>query len=276
MNIAPQPLTPDTGLMHRHPHYARTMLAMGVPVLGTPQGIAVMRRIMGVRVAWMPAPTAPPDLRHPLAPVTLISASDAAMDDALRRSGAIPVLTPQCRARLDLSRGASARRAALHGKWRNRLVKAEAEGLKLHHCPLPDDPDHWLLRAEAAQRKQRKYSALPAAFALHWPETRVFSLRKRQTDLAAMLFVIHGTGATYHIGWTSDQGRSLGAHNLILWQAADWLARRGCTSLDLGPLDTHSDPGIARFKLGTGAAPVLSGHSWLYTRATAALGRLIT
>ncbi|MGH1452989.1 MAG: GNAT family N-acetyltransferase [Paracoccaceae bacterium] len=273
--IASRPAVPSR--MHQHPYYAQTMLALGLRACPAPDGsIAVMRRFAGLPVAWLPAPLSPPNLRNPMAPVTLISATSADMDSALKSSGAIPVMTPQCRAQLDLSASEPARRAALHQKWRNRLKMAETSGAKLHHCPLPDTPDHWLLRAETAQRKQQKYRALPAAFALNWPETRLFTLRKRQTDLAAMLFLIHGAGATYHIGWTSDQGRAMNAHSLILWQAANWLAARGCTELDLGPLDTINTPGLARFKLGTGARPTATGHAWIYTRATAALGRLVT
>ncbi len=253
------------------------MLALGLQVRPCPDGsIAVMRRFAGLPVAWLPAPVSLPDRRKTMAPVTLISSTDAAMDAKLRKTGAIPVITPQCRAILNLSADTATRRAALHPKWRNRLVAAENAGLKLHHCPLPDANDHWLLQAESTQRRQRKYRALPTGFALAWPETRLFILRKRQTNLAAMLFLMHGTGATYHIGWTGDEGRKLNAHNLILWQAAHWLAQRGCTQLDLGPLDTEHAPGLARFKLGSGARPESTGRSWLYTRATASLGRLIT
>ncbi|MEL6980044.1 MAG: hypothetical protein AAGM38_15365 [Pseudomonadota bacterium] len=73
---------------------------------------------------------------------------------------------------------------------------------------------------------------------------------------AAMLFLTHGRAATYHIGWTSDPGRSIGAHNLLLWNAIQTLKRDGILSLDLGGLDTERGAGVARFKLGSGAQPM--------------------
>jgi lipid II:glycine glycyltransferase (peptidoglycan interpeptide bridge formation enzyme) len=78
-----------------------------------------------------------------------------------------------------------------------------------------------------------------------------------------MLFLRHGTTATYHIGWTSRDGRAASAHNLILWDACARLAARGVRQLDLGIIDTETAPGLARFKLGTGAQPVRTGGTWL-------------
>lgn len=78
-----------------------------------------------------------------------------------------------------------------------------------------------------------------------------------------MLFICHGPVATYHIGWTSDEGRRAEAHRQILVHAIDWLAHRGIQRLDLGTLDTEHAPGLARFKLGTGARPVALDGTWL-------------
>ena len=78
-----------------------------------------------------------------------------------------------------------------------------------------------------------------------------------------MLFLKHGTGATYHVGWTSDAGRKASAHNLILATAATRLAETGVTRLDLGTIDTENAPGLARFKLGSGAKPARTGGTWL-------------
>ena len=70
---------------------------------------------------------------------------------------------------------------------------------------------------------------------------------------AAMCFVRHGTWATYHLGWADARARAVGAHGLMLWQAALSLRGEGVTTLDLGDINTETTPGLARFKLGTGA-----------------------
>ncbi|MEY8843073.1 GNAT family N-acetyltransferase, partial [Cribrihabitans sp. XS_ASV171] len=77
------------------------------------------------------------------------------------------------------------------------------------------------------------------------------------------LILIHGQSATYHVAHTTQQGRATSAHNLLLWEAATWLAARGLTRLDLGPVETEHSPGLARFKLGTGARARALGGTWL-------------
>ena len=62
----------------------------------------------------------------------------------------------------------------------------------------------------------------------------------------------HGTSATYVIGWNNDVGRRTNANTLLLWQGMLILKNENVSSFDLGGIDTHSLPGIARFKLGMG------------------------
>jgi lipid II:glycine glycyltransferase (peptidoglycan interpeptide bridge formation enzyme) len=78
-----------------------------------------------------------------------------------------------------------------------------------------------------------------------------------------MLFLVHGSTATYHLGWADDAGREHSAHNLLLWQACSLLAERGVQQLDLGGVNTQSNPGLARFKLGAGGRVVTwAGTYW--------------
>ena len=70
---------------------------------------------------------------------------------------------------------------------------------------------------------------------------------------AGMLFLIHGQGASYHLGWADPAARAGFAHGPMLWQAALELRARGVRWIDLGAVDA-ANPGLARFKLGTGAA----------------------
>ena len=72
--------------------------------------------------------------------------------------------------------------------------------------------------------------------------------------IAAMLFLIHGSTATYHVGWSNDAGRAANAHNLLLWRALIALQENGIATLDMGGINTRSLPGISRFKIGSGGA----------------------
>ena len=148
-------------------------------------------------------------------------------------------------------------RETLDGKWRNRLVKAEKSGLQIRSLTGRNTDHDWLFDRERNQRLERGYRNLPSAFSETWltqPSARSLTLVvEERRPLAGMMFLRHGTTATYHLGWTSEEGRTRSAHTLMLWRAMEELRDDGVETLDLGLLDTERAPGLARFKLGTGA-----------------------
>ena len=164
---------------------------------------------------------------------------------------------------LDLGQSLDQLRAGFDGKWRNRLVAAEKSDLKVQQNGTKPAQYLWLLDTEEGQRKARGYTATPATLVPEFVKAKADrdTLLILRADLgkqksAAMLFLIHGCAATYHIGWNSDEGRKLGAHNLLLWRAIEVLRERGVTRLDLGGVETVKSAGLARFKLGTGGEVV--------------------
>ena len=163
--------------------------------------------------------------------------------------GLMPLVTPMHHAIWALTGDL---RAGMAGKWRNRLVAAE--GRVTLHRGGPETLDR-LIRSEGEQRGARGYRSLPEGFTRTLPRSalRLWEWRSKGQMGAAMAFVVHGTGATYHLGWTSDAGRAEGVHAVMLAHAAAALAAEGVRWLDLGSVDTEGAPGLARFKLGTGA-----------------------
>ncbi|MCI4661148.1 MAG: GNAT family N-acetyltransferase [Neomegalonema sp.] len=187
--------------------------------------------------------------------------------DGIVSAGLRRVMTGYSTVSLDLSRSLSDLRGAMHQKWRNRLVRAEQSPLRITEAPPRPASYRWLLDREQEQRKRRGYAAHPIgiteAFDLASAakrSVRLFEARSGSDICAAMLFLCHGRGATYQIGWSDDAGRRFGAHNALLWHAASHLQQAGIRSLDLGGVDTETSPGLARFKLGTGGRAItLSG-----------------
>ena len=195
----------------------------------------------------------------------LISPDDPTPE--LARIGAVPLMTPAVLAGIDLTRPPEIRRAALHQKWRNRLGHGERQGLQVRRQNMPLQPDHWLLKAEEARQAAIGYRHWPSTLTLAYARenpgaAKLFTAFDRGSAVAAMLFLRHGRGASYHIGHITARGRALSAHNLLLWQACCWLARKGHAHLDLGLIDTARAPGLARFKLGAGAMTRQLGGTW--------------
>jgi hypothetical protein len=196
--------------------------------------------------------------------ITLITPDET---DASGMRGMSRVMTGYSTVLIDLTQESETLRAGLDQKWRNRLNAAEKSGLKVHQNGNKPAQYRWLLDTEEGQRAARGYRAAPSRLVPAFAEARgdrssVLILRtdEGRTKTAAMLFLVHGCAATYHMGWADAAGRRSGAHNLLLWTAMEMLKDRGVRQLDLGGVNTVSGAGIARFKIGTGGRVVtLSG-----------------
>jgi lipid II:glycine glycyltransferase (peptidoglycan interpeptide bridge formation enzyme) len=70
--------------------------------------------------------------------------------------------------------------------------------------------------------------------------------------VAGMIFLVHGSTATYQVGWGNEQGRQERAHHVLLWRAIQELKAMGIRRLDLGGVNTQRSAGLARFKMGLG------------------------
>lgn len=185
---------------------------------------------------------------------------------------ALPLVSPATVAEIDLTPDIKTLHSALKGKWRNRLRHAQSHELRVSRQNMPVTPDHWLLQAETAQQQRLKYRHWPAAFTSAFAtenkgDAKLFEARYGSDIIAGMLIFRHGNTATYHIGHTSTAGRILSAQTLLMWSAVTWAKSKGIKRLDLGVIDTNASPGLARFKLGTGAQTRKLGGTWLWHRA---------
>ena len=182
--------------------------------------------------------------------------------------GLTRVMTGYSTVLVDLTQSPQQLRAAFEGRWRNRLVAAERENLELVRNTDSALEMQWLLEEERTQRLQKNFHGLPTHFIEHYhaaradPTTTLLMLhaechhltphKEKNHRIAAMLFLLHGSTATYHVGWTNAEGRAKHAHNLLMWHAFEELRALGIQTLDLGGINTRSLAGISRFKIGTG------------------------
>jgi hypothetical protein len=186
------------------------------------------------------------------------------------------VMTGDATVLIDLTKDEDALRAAMESSWRNKLSKAERSELVVQKAGLKPAQYRWLLDAEAKQRVKRGYRSMPTEMTERWQDAKadgaggdrgaglaVFRADLKRDAAAGMLFLIHGKRATYHVGWTSDEGRTHAAHNLILWTAMKELKARGVAVLDLGGVNTQSGAGIARFKLETGGRVLMRAGAFV-------------
>lgn len=259
-------------IVHRLPWFARFAFALAGPLWapGTAldiqrQGIDLISRTLPLRRPRFAFYTPPINVRHvPSAGGHTFTEPHAFSTRARLATGGSTVL-------LDLTLSEAQRRAAQEGRWRNRLSAAERSGLKIKACGSKPGDYAWLVQAESTQRRERRYIALPSGFieafqeASLKPSGAVLTLAAEweRQRCAGMMFLVHGRTATYHLGWTNETGREHSAHNLLLWEGCRQLIARGVWRLDLGGVNTVANPGLARFKLGTGGQVVTWAGTYL-------------
>ncbi len=236
-----------------------------------PLGLTAALVLRGpVWLAAAPDPTLEDRLMRALAPWTGRTALLWQPDDGSvrgRRAGVRRLWTGASIVLLDLAPPLDRLRAGLDGKWRNMLKAAEGTGLTVRIDRSGPRLD-WLVAEAERQRLARGYAGPAPAFtqrlaAASGADCLCLTGEADGTPVAGMLLVRHGPSATYQLGATTALGRRLRAHHRLLWAGIGALKEQGCTTLDLGLVDTVSQPGIARFKLGSGGRPLTLAGSYL-------------
>jgi hypothetical protein len=170
------------------------------------------------------------------------------------------VMTGAATVMLNLEPSEEQLRAGLERSWRNKLNSSEKGKLQVARMSPKPGAYRWLLEAEEAQRKARGLEGLPLPFfdvflqARKNPQLCTLGYRADwgKNAVAGMIFLVHGSTATYQVGWGNEQGRQERAHHVLLWRAIQELKAMGIRRLDLGGVNTQRSAGLARFKMGLG------------------------
>ncbi|WP_306251515.1 GNAT family N-acetyltransferase [Parvularcula sp. IMCC14364] len=159
---------------------------------------------------------------------------------------------------LDLSQDTDALRKNLKQKWRNALNQSEKKNLDLRERNGPLS-FRWLMEAYNKDRQRKLYQGpsdkvLKSLYGFCRPRDDVMLLVAEQdgAQVAAVLLFLHGTSATYQVGWTGQKGREARAHQRLLWEAVCLLKERGINWLDLGGIHPDQAEGVTKFKRGLG------------------------
>lgn len=203
----------------------------------------------------------------------VVNAETARDARALSAAGFHRIFAPRVIANLPLDPSTDVMAARLNQKWRNRLRHGQSQDLVIRRRPMSPDKKFWLFKAEAVQSLRKWYQPLApemvAAMAACKPgAAQVFTAYHMGRRVAAMLFLRHGSAATYQIGWSNADGRKMSAGPALMWRAMVELQAMGTERIDLGAADKSLAPGLAHFKCGTGAQLRELGGTWLDTAWT--------
>ncbi len=164
---------------------------------------------------------------------------------------------------LDLRQPIQTLRKNLNSKWRNKLNQSERKPMEIIWSDAGTGSINykWLIAQYIHDKATRKYNgpsykiikALGDSFSRGKNMFVGCALLDKQ-PIAGILIFIHGSGATYQIGYSSDKGRDNGAHYVLLWDALEKLKERGVRDFDLGGINPHEAKGVSTFKKRMGGS----------------------
>jgi lipid II:glycine glycyltransferase (peptidoglycan interpeptide bridge formation enzyme) len=174
--------------------------------------------------------------------------------------------------------------AGLNRDWRTRLRQAQKAGLRIERFDRPPVAEMAAMSdamntAKGVASAAVRESDVAAMFAALGETAVVYGCRDDSgTLLSFRSCAIHGSRAWDLMAATSADGRRLGASFAVLWELVLHCQRMGVTHYDLAGTDEAGAPGVASFKLRTGAEPLEWLSEWEWSTSPAlryAVGTLV-
>jgi hypothetical protein len=148
---------------------------------------------------------------------------------------------------IDLDPPLDAIRASFSSKWRNPLNGAIRAGMEVR---MRSDAEafEWMLERHVSNMAIKGFvgpepdfvrSMVAASPEIFW----VLQAIHGNEPVSGLMGVCLSSRAENYLGWTNDEGRRTGAHNLLLWNAVVEMKAAGCHSLDLGGFTTSGKYG---------------------------------
>jgi lipid II:glycine glycyltransferase (peptidoglycan interpeptide bridge formation enzyme) len=151
-------------------------------------------------------------------------------------------------------------RKSLDGKWRNLLTLSEKNELQVEY----GDQQHlfdWVLDKYSESMIEKGFQGPSVEFlsilnkqikqnSNNSNSLLVFRAIKNGHPVGGICIILHGSVATYLLGFSTIEGRALNSTYFLLWQSINHLKDNNLIFFDLGGIDLVNTPGVAHFKLG--------------------------
>jgi hypothetical protein len=166
--------------------------------------------------------------------------------------------------RVDLSLSEDEMFKKLKSNWRNQLRAGMRTQAAITVSSSPEDVE-WIIDRHIQNMREKGFTTPEPVFAraLYNASPEDFLVCRAIVDgesLAGLVAFKFGQAADYYIGWVSESGRKRNVNNVLFWETALELRRRGCRSFDLGGMRAGS---TEPFKKGLGGTEYQLIHNWL-------------
>jgi lipid II:glycine glycyltransferase (peptidoglycan interpeptide bridge formation enzyme) len=168
---------------------------------------------------------------------------------------------------LDLTKAPAELLTQMSRKWRRNLRIAEQKDLLVERDSFASLEALGDVFSQMARAKGIgdffPSSELGALIKKHPDSCAVYTAKHASGELVAFrCILLIGSFACDYFAATTPRGRELRASYLLLWTALCDFHQQGIAYLDLGGIDPLENPGVYRFKKGTGATPIEILGEW--------------
>lgn len=141
-------------------------------------------------------------------------------------------------------------RSKLDSKWRNMLNTSQKEGIliKEENSLLQLNK---IIDLNIDDQKKKNFKGINSELLKNYLLSSNFiilSAYYNNEHISSICISLHGTTATYLIGWSNELGRKKKTMNLLLWNSIIYLKKNGYKIYDLGGVDKSVSYGIFKFK----------------------------
>lgn len=156
-------------------------------------------------------------------------------------------------------------RASFSSKWRNPLNSAIRAGVEVR-MRRDREAFTWMLERHVGNMAAKGFVGPKPGFVramvaanpdIFW----VLQAYSGNEPVSGLMGACLGGHAENFLGWTNDEGRRTGAHNLLLWNAVVEMKSAGCRALDLGGFTTSGKYGA--YKRGMKGREYRLAGEWL-------------
>jgi lipid II:glycine glycyltransferase (peptidoglycan interpeptide bridge formation enzyme) len=138
-------------------------------------------------------------------------------------------------------------RASFSSKWRNPLNSAIKAGVAVR-MRRDLEAFEWMLERHVSNMATKGFAGPEPGFvrAMVAASPDIFWVLQAfvgNEPVSGLMGACLGGRAENFLGWTNDEGRRTGAHNLLLWNAVSEMKAAGCRTLDLGGFTTSGKYG---------------------------------
>lgn len=166
--------------------------------------------------------------------------------------------------RVDLTLDEDAMFKKLKSKWRNQFRSGLKSNPSITFSSSPTDTE-WMIDRHIENMQDKGFNAPEPALvrALYEAAPENFFVGRAILDdepVAGLAAVTFGQAGEYYIGWVSETARKKNVNNVLFWETALELRRRGCHTFDLGGMRAGA---TEPFKTGMGGNEYQLIHNWL-------------